>query len=236
MLIKLIIHDRDLSNVTNQPQLTFPEFATAMYLTSMKMTGSAIPATLPDAIRNEIRNAVSIVQGNASQSLTLQQQPTDMPQQPTRMSSQQHQLPTGISQQPTGIPYSNLSSQPTGFNGNLSSQPTGFNSNLQQPMMTGVTPMMGGPQVAMPTGMLGNNMDFTNRMMPHSVNYIPPANFESLSKNIKIPWAVTAEEKKQYSKIFKAWDKDRKGTLSGDTAKEIFSQSGLPQNVLMQIW
>jgi hypothetical protein len=202
-------HYRDLSNVTSQPQLTFPEFATAMYLTSMKMTGSAIPATLPDEIRNEIRNAVSIVQGNTSNSLVQQQQ----------------QQPTGIPQQPTGMPYTNLSSQPTGFN-----------SNLQQPMMTGVTPMMSGPQVAMPTGMLGNNMNFTNRMMPHSVNYTPPAGFESLSKNVKIPWAVTTEEKKQYSKIFKAWDKDRKGTLSGDIAKEIFSQSGLPQNVLMQIW
>lgn len=186
----------------------------------MKMTGSAIPASLPDEIRNEIRTAVSIVQGNTSNSLVQQQQPTGIPQQPTGVP-----LPSQQQQQPTNMPY-----------GNLSSQPTGFNSNFQQPMMTGVTPIIGGPHVAMPTGMHGNNMDFTNRMMPHSVNYTPPAGFESLSKNVKIPWAVTTEEKKQYSKIFKAWDKDRKGTLSGEVSKEIFSQSGLPQNVLMQIW
>lgn len=181
------------------------------------MTGSDIPATLPDEVRNEIRNAVSTVQGNGSQ----QPQPTPMTQQPTGMANYNDPQLTGFSVQPTGI----------------SSQPTGMYNNLQAPMMTGVTPMMNnsGPQVAMPTGMLGNNMDFTNRMMPHSGNYTP-VSFESLSKNVKIPWAVTSEEKKQYSKIFNAWDSERKGTLSGETAKEIFSQSGLPQNVLMQIW
>ncbi|KAL9540770.1 hypothetical protein MBANPS3_009495 [Mucor bainieri] len=193
-----LAHIWDLSNVTNQPQLSFPEFATAMYLTSMKMTGSEIPASLPEDIRNEIRNAVAAVQNG---------------QQP-----QQQSL---VSQQATGY---------------VPSQPTGY---MQQPMMTGVAPpMQGGPQVAMPTGMAGNNLDFTNRMMPHhsSTYYTPPSGFESLSKNVKIPWAVTVEEKKQYAKIFKAWDTDKKGTLSGEKAKEIFSQSGLPQNVLMQIW
>ncbi|GAN10647.1 hypothetical protein MAM1_0380c10191 [Mucor ambiguus] len=196
-----LAHIWDLSNVTNQPQLSFPEFATAMYLTSMKMTGSEIPASLPEDIRNEIRNAVAAVQ-NGPQQQSL------------------------VSQQPTGY----MPSQPTGY---VSSQPTGY---MQQPMMTGVTPMHGGPQVPMPTGMAGNNLDFTNRMMPHTTNYTPPSGFESLSKNVKIPWAVTVEEKKQYSKIFKAWDTEKKGTLSGEKAKEIFSQSGLPQNVLMQIW
>ncbi|CEP16933.1 hypothetical protein [Parasitella parasitica] len=196
-----LAHIWDLSNVTNQPQLSFPEFATAMYLTSMKMTGSEIPATLPDDIRNEIRNAVIAVQNTPQQSV--------------------------VSQQYTGY----LPSQPANY---LPPQPTGY--SMQQPMMTGVIPMNGGPQVAMPTGMGSNNMDFTNRMMPHTANYIPPSGFESLSKNVKIPWAVTAEEKKRYSKIFKAWDTENKGTLSGDKAKEIFSQSGLPQNVLMQIW
>ncbi|GAA5815342.1 hypothetical protein MFLAVUS_008849 [Mucor flavus] len=198
----------DLSNVTQQPQLTFPEFALAMYLTSMKMTGSEIPASLPEEVRNEIRNAVMTVQGQT-----------------------QSQSVVPLSQQPTGIPSFSTP--------NFSSQPSTPNSNnsMQTPMMTGVTPMMAGnSHIAMPTGMLGNTMDFTNRMMPHTGNYTAPSGFASLSKDIKIPWAVTSEEKKQYTKIFKAWDTEKKGTLSGDKAKEIFSQSGLPQNVLMQIW
>lgn len=161
------------------------------------MTGSDIPTSLPDEVRNEIQHVVAIVQGQSQQ--------------------QQSVIPSAQSSVPT--------------------QPTSMYANLQAPMMTGVMPMSaGGPQVSMPTGMLGNTMDFTNRMMPHNADYAVPAGFESLSKNIKIPWAVTSEEKKQYSKIFKAWDTEKKGTLSGETAKEIFSQSGLPQNILMQIW
>ncbi|KAI7887260.1 uncharacterized protein EV154DRAFT_539691 [Mucor mucedo] len=174
------------------------------------MTGSDIPASLPDEVRNEIQHAVAAVRG-----------------QP-----QQQQSVVPLAQQQTGIPsYSNPQL-------NIPTQPTGIYTNPQAPMMTGVSPMMstGGPQVTMPTGMLGNTMNFANRMMPHSANYNAPAGFESLSKNVKIPWAVTSEEKKQYSKIFKAWDTEKKGTLSGDKAKEIFSQSGLPQNILMQIW
>lgn len=174
----------------------------------MKMTGSEIPASLPEEVRNEIRNAVMTVQGQT-----------------------QSQSVVPLSQQPTGMPSFSTP--------NFSSQPSTPNSNssMQTPMMTGVTPMMAGnSHIAMPTGMLGNTMDFTNRMMPHTGNYTAPSGFASLSKDIKIPWAVTSEEKKQYTKIFKAWDTEKKGTLSGDKAKEIFSQSGLPQNVLMQIW
>ncbi|KAI7897611.1 uncharacterized protein BX663DRAFT_490738 [Cokeromyces recurvatus] len=178
----------DLSNVTGQPQLTFPEFATAMYLTSMKMSGSTIPRALPDSIRNELRNAVSIIT-NSSSALTLNN--------------------------PQSTLHSSISTQPTGYNP----------SPRQLP-----------PQVAMPSGMLNNTLNFTNRMMPQSSYYTPPTSFEALSSSVKIPWAVTDEEKKQYTKIFKAWDTEKRGILTGEKAKEIFSQSGLPQNVLMQIW
>ncbi|KAI8077294.1 uncharacterized protein B0P05DRAFT_579662 [Gilbertella persicaria] len=173
------------------------------------MTGATIPSQLPPEVKNEIRHAVAIVQGNQPTSLVPLQSSTSISNQPTGIPSQ----PTSIPVQPTSI-----SIQPTG----ISIQPTGYNG----PMMT----------APMPTGMLNNNMDFANRMMPHTTNYTPPSGFESLSKNVKIPWAVTAEEKKQYAKIFKAWDIDKKGTISGEKAKDIFSQSGLPQNVLMQIW
>lgn len=188
-----------MSNVTNEPQLTFPEFAVAMYLTALKMTGVDIPPKLPDEVRQEIINAVFTIK-SSNQNLALMQQ-----QQPTGT------LPNTIHAHPTGMP--------------VNQSTTGFQLNPQM-----------GPQIAMPTGMAGNNMDFTSRMMPQTGSYREPSQFQSLSSNIKIPWAVTAEEKKQYTKVFKAWDTENKGTLSGEKAKEIFSQSGLPQNVLMQIW
>jgi hypothetical protein len=110
-----------------------------MYLTSMQMSGSGLPPSLPDNIRNEIRNAVSAVQGNG----------------------QQQSLVSTMPPQPTGYTPGYTAPQPTGY---------------AQPMMTG----MGG------SAMLQNNMNFANRMMPHTSLYTPPAGFESLSKNVKI--------------------------------------------------
>ncbi|KAJ8652770.1 hypothetical protein O0I10_011575 [Lichtheimia ornata] len=266
----------DLSNVTQEPQLTFPEFAVAMYLTSMRMTGRDIPSTLPDAIRNEIQTATAMIRSTTDtvppqptglrsssspsllgvqpmpqrsnstsmlQSLakgqTIQSQPTGYQQsQPTGMQQPsftglQAQM-TGVQPMPTGLQQpsmTGLASQPTGML-QQQQQPTG----LQVPMITGVTPMMGNNiQVAMPTGMAGNNMDFTNQMMPNAQmggNH----QFQAITGKVKIPWAVTTEEKQRYSKVFKSWDADNKGYISGDKAKEIFTQSGLAQNILMQIW
>ncbi|CAG8808099.1 20421_t:CDS:2, partial [Racocetra persica] len=42
-----------LSNVTANEYLTFPEFALAMYLTSLKLKGQELPNKLPDSIFNE---------------------------------------------------------------------------------------------------------------------------------------------------------------------------------------
>ncbi|KAI8886306.1 hypothetical protein K501DRAFT_244246 [Backusella circina FSU 941] len=221
-----LAHIWDLSNVTNQPQLTFPEFALAMYLTSMKMTGRTIPGTLPDEIRQEIRNAVNAVQNNGNalvQSGGIPAMNTGMPSAGIN--------PTGVGSNPTGMPSGGpLHSSASAPQLNVP-QPTGY-SNLQ-PNMTGIPSAM--PSVAMPTGMHGNTMAFSNRMMPGAAGY-STSQFQSLSSSVKIPWAVTDEEKKQYTKIFRAWDKERKGVLSGEVAKEIFSQSGLAQNVLVQIW
>ncbi|KAI8994918.1 hypothetical protein BDB01DRAFT_714837 [Pilobolus umbonatus] len=187
------------------------------------MTGRQIPNMLPDEIRNEIRNAINITQSNGIQSNNTSIQQPVLTGMPPSITGNQPSLYANIPQQPTGMIGNSV-------NGNI--------SNMQAPMMTGVTPMISsyGPQITMPTGMLGNNVDFTNRMMPQSGSYAPPSEFQALSGNVKIPWAVTVEEKKQYKKIFKAWDAENKGFLTGETAKEIFSQSGLPQNILMQIW
>lgn len=227
---------RDLSNVTQKPQLTFPEFALAMYLTSMKMTGRTIPTVLPDNIRNEITSAIQSLQPSFQ---AVHSQPTGLPpnQQP----------------QPTGYPSSSLvpSPQPqrsasTSMLNNMAGGASPLymqqqQHSLQIPAMTGMAPTAGvgsyQQQVPMPTGMYGHNMTFANQMMPNAdYSRNQQHHYERLAGKVKIPWAVTTEEKKQYSKIFRAWDSDKQGYLTGDKAKEIFTQSGLPQNVLMQIW
>jgi hypothetical protein len=229
--IELSIY-RDLSNVTNNPYLTFPEFALAMYLTSMKMTGRAIPTALPDNIRNEILS----LNHTSHSTTTINSQPTGM------LAGHQQAQPTGYQSSlvPSSQPQRSAS---TSMLNNLSGGASPLYMQQQQiPSMTGMAPTMGGTQsyqqqVPMPTGMFGHNMAFANQMMPNAdYSRNQQHHYERLAGKVKIPWAVTTEERKQYSKIFKAWDSDKQGYLTGAKAKEIFNQSGLPQNILMQIW
>jgi hypothetical protein len=65
--------------------------------------------------------------------------------------------------------------------------------------------------------------------------------FQSLIQNPsvktpKVPWVLTKQEKKDYDQIFKAWDTDMDGFITGETAREVFGQSGLDQDGLMKIW
>ncbi|KAF5095421.1 hypothetical protein D0Z03_001837 [Geotrichum reessii] len=57
-----------------------------------------------------------------------------------------------------------------------------------------------------------------------------------LEGNAKIEWAITKDEKRVYDKIFAEWDKEHKGTMGGETAIQVLSQSGLSQRDLEAIW
>lgn len=228
--------------MTPSPQLSFPEFAIAMYLTSKALSGEALPSSLPDNVAEEVQIAVATIESTKP---TPSSAPVASPQAQYPMmigTQQQYSMMTGS--------ISPVNGQATGMQGNGSSpgmlhpQMTGYQqmqpTGIQVPMMTGVTPMMSAnQQVAMPTGMNAHNLDFTSRMMPMPTGmYLANRrkDFQSLAGKVKIPWAVTTEERERYKEIFNAWDSEKKGFLPGDKAKEIFSQSGLPQNVLMQIW
>lgn len=52
----------------------------------------------------------------------------------------------------------------------------------------------------------------------------------------RVPWALSKAEKKSYDQIFRAWDTRGEGFISGQTALEVFGQSGLDQNDLAKIW
>lgn len=52
----------------------------------------------------------------------------------------------------------------------------------------------------------------------------------------RIPWALSKSEKKSYDSIFRAWDVKGTGFISGETALEVFGQSGLSKDDLARIW
>ena len=167
-----------LSDTTKSGQLLFPEFALAMYLCNLKLTGKDLPAVLPEKITNEVSSMVDIIsfgvpdespapttsRSNAPNfDIPLRQNavspPAPQAPQPQQASSQQ--LLSQMTSQPTGF-YN----QATGFQPGIPPQPTGFAppaQNFQQPGFqpnpqpsgyTGPRP----PMPPMPTSSFGNVM------------------------------------------------------------------------------
>lgn len=166
-----------LSDSTKSGQLFFPEFALAMYLCNLRLTGRDIPATLPETIKNEVSSMVDIISfdvpdtqpGPAPRSNVpsfdaplletkstppVVQQP--QPQQPsnTQLLNQLTAQPTGFFPQQTGMQQP----QQTGFPGQnqsqfLQPQQTGFMTNPQPTGYSGPRP----PMPPMPTG-FGSNL------------------------------------------------------------------------------
>ncbi|ORY26048.1 hypothetical protein BCR39DRAFT_542389 [Naematelia encephala] len=161
--------------------------------------------------------------------------------------------PSGLAPQMTGYPgggASGLMPQQTGFMGGMMSQPTGMGMMSQPTGMGGLRPQ--------PTGFMDPRLQtMTQSFMPSNMSQPfapsgapvfnstpqnqPLANtFQSLLQNPsvktpKVPWTLSKQEKKDYDQIFRAWEKGD-GFISGETAREVFGQSGLGQDDLMKIW
>ncbi|KAJ5127435.1 Actin cytoskeleton-regulatory complex protein PAN1 [Penicillium atrosanguineum] len=164
-----------LSDTTKSGQLFFPEFALAMYLCNIRLTGREMPASLPETIKNEVSSMVDIISFDVPDSAPAPAPRTNAPnfdapllenkstppivQQPQPQQASNTQLlnqltaqPTGFFPQPTG-----MQPQQTGFPGQnqaqfLQSQQTGFMANPQATGYTGPRP----PMPPMPTGFASN--------------------------------------------------------------------------------
>ncbi|KAF2854674.1 hypothetical protein T440DRAFT_441910 [Plenodomus tracheiphilus IPT5] len=170
-------HIWTLCDTTKSGQLLFPEFALAMYLCNLKLTGKDLPSSLPDRVKNEVSSMVDIIsfgvaedQANrpapASNAPKFDEPPTIQQPQPQASNSQ---LLSTLVTQPTGFgqPQMGLQPQPTafgqpqptgygqapgGYNGPrppMPPMPTGYGNNLA-PSQSGMAPLN-----AQPTGMPG---------------------------------------------------------------------------------
>jgi actin cytoskeleton-regulatory complex protein PAN1 len=136
-----------LSDTTKSGQLLFPEFALAMYLCNLSLTGKSLPTTLPDKVKNEVSSMVDIISFNVvDDRVPVIAPPSNVPnfeapprrnaisppapQAPQPQQGSNQQLLTQLTSQPTGF-YN----QATGFQPNLQPQQTGYslpNPSLQQ--------------------------------------------------------------------------------------------------------
>ncbi|OJD11317.1 actin cytoskeleton-regulatory complex protein PAN1 [Emergomyces pasteurianus Ep9510] len=170
-----------LSDTTKSGRLLFPEFALAMYLCNLRLTGRDLPSALPERISNEVSSMVDIISFAVPDDRpTPPPPPTNVPkfdaplmqntsappapQQPqpqqatnTQLLSQLTSQPTGFYNQAAGIqPPTIVQPQQTGFPGQntgLRPQQTGFLNNPQPTGYTGPRP----PMPPMPTG-YGSNL------------------------------------------------------------------------------
>ncbi|KAL4813195.1 hypothetical protein BDW67DRAFT_109731 [Aspergillus spinulosporus] len=161
-----------LSDTTKSGQLLFPEFALAMYLCNLRITGREIPNVLPETIKNEVSSMVDIISFQVPDTQPESAPKTNVPsfdapllenklappapQQPRPQQPSNSQLLSQLTAQPTGFPppsgyQANVAVQ--GQNQGLVPQATGFpgqpsSQNLQPPQMG----IMNNPQ---PTGYTG---------------------------------------------------------------------------------
>ncbi|KAJ4370663.1 actin organization and endocytosis protein [Neocucurbitaria cava] len=255
---------RTLSDTTKSGQLLFPEFALAMYLCNLKLTGKDLPNSLPERVKNEVSSMVDIISfgvgaddqpsrpAPASNAPKFDEPPTIQQPQPQQSNSQ---LLNSLVSQPTGFgqPPMGMQPQPTGFgqtpggyNGPrppMPPMPTGFGSNLT-PSQTGMAPLNAQPTgipgqwglVNNPATGLPNIESLAARMMPQTGREGGGHTTAGLTGNATIPWAITKGEKKLYDDTFRAWDGMAKGYISGAQALEILGQSGLPKSDLERVW
>ena len=139
---------RELSDTTKSGQLLFPEFALAMWLCNLKITGKDLPATLEERVANEVSSMVDIISFGV---------PDDRPQAPPRTNipnfdtrTQNASAPSIQQPQPKASNsqlLSQIASQPTGFASQyIPPQPTGFQLNQNAPQPTGFHPQPTGFQ------------------------------------------------------------------------------------------
>ncbi|KAF4335127.1 NLRC3, partial [Fusarium beomiforme] len=154
-------HIWTLADTTRAGQLYFPEFALAMYLCNLKLTGKQLPANLPENIKNEVSSMVDIISFSVADDSAPAAGSSSTPDIRTNTAT-----PPTI-QQPQPQPQASnaqlLQAQMTGFPGQqtgfgqqqgLQNQQTGYPGMQNNPQATGYNgprpPMP--PMPPMPTG------------------------------------------------------------------------------------
>ena len=149
---------RTLADTTRAGQLYFPEFALAMYLCNLKLTGKALPPSLPDNVKNEVSSMVDIINFNLADDAGGPSAPASnaadfaLHQNTATPPAIQHPQPQPSNSQILQAQMTGFPGQTPGFLGQapgLQAQATGFpGANPQATGYAGPRP----PMPPMPTG------------------------------------------------------------------------------------
>lgn len=71
---------------------------------------------------------------------------------------------------------------------------------------------------------------------PSLPQYFQQHNQQTMGQSqVQVQWSLTADERRNYDKIFRAWDLGS-GYIDGNRATDVFKESGLEREDLMKIW
>ena len=99
--------------------------------------------------------------------------------------------------------------------------------------LSAVPNINGTPKVSMITWFDEFSMKINNDFQLQPAVSQAPSNAPSVEA---IPWVVNAGDRYRYNALFKTTDSDKDGFVSGIEIKNVFLQTGLPQNILAHIW
>lgn len=149
-----------LSDTTRAGELYFPEFALAMYLCNLRLSGKTLPQKLPENIQNEVSSMVDIIGFSVAES-AASAPATNKPDFQSSSQTQQQSQPQASNSQILQSQMTGFPTQQTGFGGQPSMQPqaTGYPgmqtqpTGMQNPQATGYA----GPRPPMPPMPTGYN-------------------------------------------------------------------------------
>jgi hypothetical protein len=161
---------RQLSDTTKSGKLLFPEFALAMYLCNLKLTGKDLPDKIPEKVINEVSSMVDIISFGIPDTSSTPEPRTNIPNfevsgptvvTPPVLPQSNLQTLSSLGPQPTGYGFTGLATQPTGFAGQItpqqrfSPQATGMQTQGMQPGPSGLQNQYTGmpPSGLAPTGL-----------------------------------------------------------------------------------
>ncbi|KAJ1680416.1 actin organization and endocytosis protein [Spiromyces aspiralis] len=223
-LSKSVLHSIwELADIRRSGNLALPEFALAMFLVEAKLHNKAVPAQLPPNIYNEVVQATRSILpsslGPIGFAVSQQQQ------------QQQHQLSVVVDA------TTNLEEPEADFESRF---PT---VNPLDPDASNIAVEIAGSSI--PGRLTDPGIALSDKVIedPLANKAIPGLNFsfeaDLLGKRAgesEHKWAISPQEKAQYEVIFRKWDPNHRGFLSGTQAREVFMQSGLSNKELGQIW
>lgn len=130
-----------------------------------------------------------------------------------------------------------LSAQPTGWAQPQIGQPTGiggYNNPQLQMMSSTLMPSSLPVPTALPQYAGGNFQQQQGISLQQSFQQQNQQQHGTAAPAMS--WELSRDEKKNYDQIFRAWDQRSTGFISGDVAKEVFSQAGLDRDDLARVW